>query len=177
MCRSVSQTYTEAGVTTNNDPRRIMTGGSLFYIEKWPPVIILRRKMTPSRRIMSPTCRINTRGVMIQRVGYGKMTPIEKWPHILLWCQRSRAPLRDHLARRLSVRLPVFPDFQSWHVCSLWQDLSDGYIYFEHVTLTLTFDLHLENFNSGHNFITIYRRRAFILGRCVSYDKSCPMIL
>ena len=23
-----------AGVTTNNDPRRIMTGGSLFYVEK-----------------------------------------------------------------------------------------------------------------------------------------------
>ena len=24
----------KAGVTTNNDPRRIMTGGSLFYVEK-----------------------------------------------------------------------------------------------------------------------------------------------
>ena len=107
-----------AGVTTNNDPRRIMTGGSLFYVEKWPPVIILRRKMTPSRRIMSPTCRINTRGVIIQRVGYRKMTPIKKWtpPHISLWCQRSRAPLRDHLARRLSVRLPVCPDYHIWHV-------------------------------------------------------------
>ena len=65
------------GVTTNNDPRRIMTGGSLFYVEKWPPFIILRRKMTPSRRIMSPIRRINTRGVFIQRVGYRKMTPIE----------------------------------------------------------------------------------------------------
>ena len=156
-----------------------MTAGSLSYVEKWPPVIILRRKMTPSRRIMSPTCRINTRGVIIQRVGYRKLTPIEKLPppfHILLWCQRSRAPLRDHLARRLSVRLPVCPDFHIWHVCSRWQDLSDGNIYFEHVTLTATFDLHLKNFNSAHNFITI-RRRAFILGRCVPYDKTFPMIL
>ena len=56
---------------------------------------------------MSPTRRINTRGAIIQRVGYRKMTPIEKYPHILLWRQRSRAPLRDHLARRLSVRLSV----------------------------------------------------------------------
>ena len=166
-----------AGVTTNNDPRRIMTGGSLFYVEKWPPVIILRRKMTPIRRIMSPTRRINTRGVIIQRVGYRKMTTIEKWPPppILFRRQRSRAPLRDHLAGRLSVRLPVSPDFHIWHVCSWWQDLSDGNIYFEHVTLTVTSDLHLENFNSAHNFITIWRR-AFILGRCVRYDKTFPMI-
>ena len=71
-----SKIFFFAGVTTNNDPRRIMTGGSLFYVEKWPPVIILRRKTTPSRRIMSPTSRINTRGVIIQRVGYRKMTPI-----------------------------------------------------------------------------------------------------
>ena len=124
-----------AGVTTNNDPRRIMTGGSLFYVEKWPPVIIRRRKMTPSRRIMSPTCRINTRGVIIQRVGYRKMTPIEKWPpHILLWCQRIRAPLRDHLAVVclsvcLSVRTFIFGI----------QDISDGNMYFEHETLTATF--------------------------------------
>ena len=93
-----------------------MTGGSLFYVEKWPPVIILRRKMTPSRRIMSLTCRINTRGVIIQRVGYKTMTPIENDPNILLWCRRSRAPLRDHLARRLTARLPVCPDFHIWHV-------------------------------------------------------------
>ena len=31
-------------------------------------------------------------------------------------------------------------------MCSLWQHLSDGTIDFEHVTLTVTFDLHLENF-------------------------------
>ena len=105
-------TIYSADVTTNNDPHRIMTGGSLFYVEKWPPVIILRRKMTPSRRIMSPTRRINTRGVIIQRVGYRKMTPIEKWPpHILLWPQRSRAPLRDHLARRLSIVCLSFRTF------------------------------------------------------------------
>ena len=40
--------FVYSGVTTNNDPRRIMTGESLFYVEKWPPVIILRRKMTPA---------------------------------------------------------------------------------------------------------------------------------
>ena len=50
----------------------------------------------------------------------------------------------------LSVHLPVCPDFHIWHVCSRWQDLSDGNIYFEHVTLTVTFDLYLENFNSAH---------------------------
>ena len=153
-----------------------MTGGSLFYVEKWPPVIILRRKMTPSRRIMSPARRINTRGVIIQRVGYRKMTPIEKWPpHIFFRRQRSRAPLRDHLARCLSVRLPVCPDFHIWHVCSWWQDLYDGNIYFEYVTLTVTLTYILKTLNSAHNFITI-RRRAFILGRFVPYDKTFPMI-
>ena len=54
--------------------------------------------------------------------------------------------------------------------------LSVGTINFEHVTLTVTFDLHFENFNSAHNFLTI-RHRAFILGRCVFYDKAFPMIL
>ena len=33
---------------------------------------------------MSPTSRINTRGVIIQRVGYSKMTPIEKWPPYII---------------------------------------------------------------------------------------------
>ena len=55
-------------------------------------------------------------------------------------------------------------------------DLSEGTMHFEHVTLTMTFDLHLENFNSVINFFTI-RHRAFILGRCVPYDKTFTMIL
>ena len=97
-----------AGVTTNNDPRRIMTGGSLFYVEKWPPVIILRRKMTPSRRIMSPTRRINTRGVFIQRVGYRKMTPIEKWPPYIIVEPAKQSATWGSLSRRLSVRLSHF---------------------------------------------------------------------
>ena len=90
-----------------------------------------------------------------------------------LWRQRSRAPLRDHFVRRLSVRLShfwfafnfftfrdrafifgmcvpydkTFPmePFHIWHVCSLWQDLSDGTMRFDHVTLTMTFDLHFGN--------------------------------
>ena len=33
---------------------------------------------------MSPTRRINTRGVFIQRVGYRKMTPIEKGPPYII---------------------------------------------------------------------------------------------
>ena len=37
------------------------------------------------------------------------------------------------------------------------------------MTLTVAFDLHLENFNSAHNF-SIIRHRAFILGRRVLYD-------
>ena len=82
-----------AGVTTNNDPRRIMTGESLFYVEKWPPVIILRRKMTPSRRIMSPIRRIITQGVLIQRVGYRKMTPIEKWPPYIIVEQAKQSAI------------------------------------------------------------------------------------
>ena len=47
--------------------------------------------------------------------------------------------------------------------------------YFDHVTLTVTFDLHLENFNFAHNFLTI-RHRAFIFGMCVPYDKTFLMV-
>ena len=39
------------------------------------------------------------------------------------------------------------------------------------VILTVTFALHLENFNSAHNFLTIMRM-AFILGKCVLYDNT-----
>ena len=53
------------------------------------------------------------------------------------------------------------------HVYSLRQDLSDGAIQFEHVILT--FDLHLENFNSAHNLLTI-RHRGFILNVCAPYS-------
>ena len=38
----------------------------------------------------------------------------------------------------------------------------------------MTFDLHFENFNSAHNFLTI-RHRAFIFGMCVPYDKTFLM--
>ena len=40
-----------------------------------------------------------------------------------------------------------------WHVCSLWQGLSDGNINFELVTFIVTFDLLLKNFNICHNFL------------------------
>ena len=46
-------------------------------------------------------------------------------------------------------------------MCSLWRDLSDDTINFELETLTMTFDLHLKNFNSEHKFLTI-RHSAFI---------------
>ena len=58
---------------------------------------------------------------------------------------------------------------------TLWQDLSDGTINFEHVTLTVTFDLLLKNFNIGHNFFIIWDK-AFIFGMCVPYDKAFEMV-
>ena len=56
---------------------------------------------------------------------------------------------------------------------TLWQDLSNGTINFELVTLTVTFDLLLKNFNIGHNFF-IVRDRAFIFGMWIPYDKTFP---
>ena len=56
---------------------------------------------------------------------------------------------------------------------SLWQDFSNGTLNFELVTLTVTFDLLLKNFNIGHNFF-IVRDRAFIFGMCIPYDKTFP---
>ena len=98
-----------------------------------------------------------------------------------LWRQRSRVPLRDHFVRHLSVLLShiLFAynfyleryGFHIWHVCSLWQNLSNGTKNFDHVTLAVTFDLYLENFNSANNFLTI-RHRAFVFGMCVPYDKT-----
>ena len=50
---------------------------------------------------------------------------------------------------------------------------------FGHVILTMTFHLHLENFNSAHNFQTIDRHtgRAFIFGNYDLYDKTFPFVL
>ena len=44
---------------------------------------------------------------------------------------------------------------------------------FELVTLTVTFDLLLKNFNICHIFF-IVRDRAFIFGMCIPYDKTFP---
>ena len=44
---------------------------------------------------------------------------------------------------------------------------------FELVTLTMTFDLLLKNFNIGHKWF-IERDRAFIFGMCIPYDKTFP---
>ena len=46
---------------------------------------------------------------------------------------------------------------------------------FNHVTLTVTFDLHLENFNSAHNFLAIWIR-ALLFGIIIPYDKNFPMV-
>ena len=53
--------------------------------------------------------------------------------------------------------------------------IPDGTINFDRVTLTVTFELHCENFNFAHYFLTIsmiYRHRAFIFDMCVPYDKT-----
>ena len=42
---------------------------------------------------------------------------------------------------------------------------------FELVTLTMTFDLLLKNFDIGHSFF-IERDKAFIFGMCIPYDKT-----
>ena len=54
---------------------------------------------------------------------------------------------------------------------SLWQDLSSSTNIFDLVTLTVNFDLYLENFNLGHNFWTI-TGRAFIFLMCIPCDKT-----
>ena len=48
---------------------------------------------------------------------------------------------------------------------------SGSTINFEHVTLTMIFDLLLKIFNIGRNFF-ILRNRAFMFGTCVPYDKA-----
>ena len=57
------------------------------------------------------------------------------------------------------------------HVHCLGQDLSCGTKTFDFVTLTLKFDLLMENFNLGHNLLT-RRDRAFILHMCIAWDKT-----
>ena len=48
-------------------------------------------------------------------------------------------------------------------------------INFELVTLTVTFDLLMKNFNIGHNFF-IVRDMAFVFGMYVPYDKAFSML-
>ena len=65
--------------------------------------------------------------------------------------------------------------FHISHVYSLWQDRSIGTIIIDLVTLTLKFDLLLQNFNLNHSFLT-RRGRDFILHMCISYDKTFPWV-
>ena len=60
-------------------------------------------------------------------------------------------------------------------MCTLWQGLSNGTINFELVTLTVTFDLLLKNFNICHKFFILWDK-AFIFGSCVPYDEAFPMV-
>ena len=59
----------------------------------------------------------------------------------------------------------VMNGFRICHVWSLWSDLSGSTKHFEHVTLTMIFDLNLKNFNICFNYCTV-RGRAFIIGMC-----------
>ena len=56
---------------------------------------------------------------------------------------------------------------------TFWQDLSHGTIFSD--LMTLTFDLFLNSFNLGHNFLT-RRDRASILHICISCDKTFHMV-
>ena len=49
-----------------------------------------------------------------------------------------------------------------------------GTLNFDHVTVTVTFDLHLKTVNSAYNFLTV-RHLAFILSKCVLYDQTFPV--
>ena len=61
------------------------------------------------------------------------------------------------------------------HILDLTPRALTGGINFEHVTLTVTFDLLLTNFIISHNFL-ILRDKTFIFGICVPYDKAFPKI-
>ena len=54
----------------------------------------------------------------------------------------------------------------------LWQDLPIGTKFSDLVT----FNLHIENFNLGDNFLTI-RGRLFIFHMCIPCDKTFPLML
>ena len=61
------------------------------------------------------------------------------------------------------------------HVYSLWRDLSVSTKKIDLVTFTLTFDLHYENFNLGHNFRTVLGT-AFIFHMRISFDNTFPSV-
>ena len=110
--------------------------------------------------------------------------------HMFLWRQHSGAPLRDHFVRRPSVCLSVRPSvclsvrlshfwfaynfftFRSrtfiFGMCVPYDNtFPDGTIDFEHVTLTVTFDLHWENFvchtfGLPYNFFTFRGRASYL---------------
>ena len=63
--------------------------------------------------------------------------------------------------------------FNMYIPCELWQDLSMGTNIFDLVTLTLKFDVLLNNFNLSNRFLT-RRVRAFIFHMYIPCDKIFP---
>ena len=105
----------------------------------------------------------------------------------------SRAPLRDYFVA--NCRSSVCPSCHTFGLLITYLPYEIGLSYLACVFLmtrpfrwyhkfwsrNLDHDLHLhlENFNSAHNFLTINRHtdRAFILGKCVLYDKTFSFVL
>jgi hypothetical protein len=92
--------------------------------------------------------------------GYHQIWP---WP----WCV-------TYLLKTLTIPLSF-----EWHVlsfeCSLWQDLSMGTNRFDFVTLTLVFDLFIQNLSHGYNFWMVCTK-TLIFHMSVCCDKTFPWV-
>ena len=104
-----------------------------------------------------------------------------KWhPYYIyfLWRQRSKAPLRDHFVRRLSVRLSVclsvrLSYFWFADTCFTLRDQSATYgsLCPSSVCPSICLSVRLSHFWFADTCFTL-RDRVFIFGKCVPYDKT-----
>ena len=102
---------------------------------------------------------------MVQNVPY--ILNLWSWPWPLTYFWKTLT---------LAITYPKIYGIHIWHVCSLWQGLSDSSILFQHVTLTVTYNLLLKNFNIGGHSSLVVRGRAFICGIHAAYDKTSLIV-
>jgi hypothetical protein len=83
----VSSSPARAGVTERSDSGRILTPGSFFYVEMWPPVNILRQVgsfFSCRKRNQTINSTVSRRKVIPVEYWRGSNFYVEYWPRVII---------------------------------------------------------------------------------------------